>query len=48
MEAPESLPPPPDSAGAPQQSDLNENENEPMASPQPASRPSYDVEGPQP
>ena len=47
MEAPESAPPAPESAGAPQ-SDLNENDNEPVAPPQPASRPSYDVEGPQP
>src|SRR5271166_3195507 len=47
MEAPESTPAP-ESAGAPPQSDLNENENEPVAPPQPASRPSYDVEGPQP
>ena len=48
MEAPESAPPAPESAGAPPQSDINENENEPVAPPQPASRPSYDVEGPQP
>ena len=46
MEAPESLPPVPESAGAPPQSDINENE--PVAPPQPAGRPSYDVEGPQP
>ncbi len=48
MEAPESAPPAPESAGAAPQSDINENENEPIAPPQPASRPSYDVEGPQP
>ena len=47
MEAPESTPAP-ESAGAPPQSDINENENEPVEPPQPASRPSYDVEGPQP
>jgi hypothetical protein len=44
MEAPESAPPAPESAGAPPQSDVDE----PVAPPQPASRPSYDVEGPQP
>src|SRR5271167_235858 len=44
MEAPESAPPAPESAGAPPQSDLNENESEPNEPPQPASRPSYDVE----
>jgi hypothetical protein len=48
MEAPESLPAAPEPAGASPQSDINENENEPVAPPQPAGRPSYDVEGPQP
>ena len=48
MEAPASALPAPESAGAPPQSDVDENENEPVAPPQPASRPSYDVEGPQP
>jgi hypothetical protein len=43
MEAPESTPAH-ESAGAPPQSDVDE----PVAPPQPASRPSYDVEGPQP
>src|SRR5271155_2401806 len=44
MEAPESAPPAPDSAGAPPQSDIDE----PVEPRQPASRPSYDAEGPQP
>jgi hypothetical protein len=44
MEAPESTPPAPEPVGATPQSDIDE----PVAPPQPASRPSYDVEGPQP
>ena len=44
MEAPEPAPPAPESAGKPPQSDIDE----PVEPPQPASRPSYDVEGPQP
>jgi hypothetical protein len=43
-EAPESAPRAPESASSPPQSDVDE----PVAPPQPASRPSYDVEGPQP